>query len=63
MDVSIDPTDPTTLCFLYEEGLLELRNGEVVRVLNATNSNLNWPKWVVPALGREWVDFDTDGNL
>ena len=34
LDVSIDPTDPSHVVFSsYEEGLVELRGGEVVRVL------------------------------
>ena len=42
MDVSIDPTDPSHVVLSsYEEGLLELRDGEVVRVLNADNSSID----------------------
>ena len=65
MDVSIDPTDPSHVVFSsYEEGLIELRDGEVVRVLNASNSSIEEsgvggsPRSAVSGL-----DFDTDGNL
>ena len=41
MDVSIDPTDPSHVVFSsYEEGLIEVRNREVVRVFNASNSSI-----------------------
>ena len=65
MDVSIDPTDPSHVVFSsYEEGLLELREGEVVRVLNASNSSIELSE--VGGSSRSAVsglDFDTDGNL
>ena len=65
MDVSIDPTDPTHVVFSsYEEGLLELRDGEIVRVLNATNSSIELSEvGGSPRSAVSGVDFDTDGNL
>jgi ligand-binding sensor domain-containing protein len=65
LDVSIDPTDPTHVVFAsYEEGLVELRNGEVVRVLNADNSSIELSQvGGTPRSAVSGVDFDTDGNL
>ncbi|MEE2919402.1 MAG: hypothetical protein VYA72_04320 [Bacteroidota bacterium] len=65
MDVSIDPTDPSHVVFSsYEEGLIEVRNREVVRVLNASNSSIQ--ESLVGGSQRSAVsglDFDGDGNL
>ena len=65
MDVSIDPTDPSHVAFSsYEEGLIEVRNREVVRVLNASNSSIE--ESLVGGSLRSAVsglDFDRDGNL
>ena len=65
MDVSIDPTDPTHVVFSsYEEGLLELRDGEIARVLNATNSSIELSEvGGSPRSAVSGVDFDTGGNL
>ena len=65
MDVSIDPTDPSHVVLSsYEEGLLELRDGEVVRVLNADNSSIDLSEvGGSPRSAVSGVDFDTDGNL
>ena len=65
MDVSIDPTDPSHVVFSsYEEGLLELREGEVVRVLNASNSSIELSEvGGSPRSAVSGLDFDTDGNL
>ncbi len=65
MDVSIDPRDPTHVVFSsYEEGLIELRNGEVVRILNAENSSIE-PSLVggTARAAVSGLDFDTNGNL
>jgi len=65
MDVSIDPKDPTHVVFSsYEEGLIEVREDEVVRVLNAGNSSI--PLSLVGGSERSavsGVDFDSQGNL
>ena len=65
MDVSIDPTDPSHVVFSsYEEGLIEVRNRQVVRVLNAANSSIQ--ESLVGGSPRSAVsglDFDGDGNL
>ena len=48
----------------YEEGLIEVRDGEVVRVLNAENSSLQLSGVggaVRSAVGG--IDFDRQGNL
>jgi len=65
LDVSIDPTDPSHVVFSsYEEGLIELRDGEVVRVLNASNSSIEESGvGGSPRSAVSGVDFDTDGNL
>ena len=65
MDVSIDPTDPSHVVFSsYEEGLIELRDGEVVRVLNASNSSIEESAvGGSPRSAVSGLDFDTDGNL
>ena len=65
MDVSIDPTDPSHVVFSsYEEGLLELRGGEVVRVLNAENSSLQTSLvGGTPRSAVGGIDFDRAGNL
>ncbi|MGB1384653.1 MAG: two-component regulator propeller domain-containing protein [Flavobacteriales bacterium] len=65
LDVSIDPTDPSHVVFAsYEEGLLELRDGQVVRVLNAENSSMELSEvGGSPRSAVSGVDFDTDGNL
>ena len=65
MDVSIDPTDPTHVVFSsYEEGLIEVRNRAVVRVLNASNSSIE--ESLVggsPRSAASGLDFDRQGNL
>ena len=65
MDVSIDPTNTSHVVFSsYEEGLIELLDGEVVRVLNSENSTIEDSPLV--GSGRSitsGVDFDRDGNL
>ena len=65
LDVSIDPTDPSHVVLSsYEEGLIEVRDGQVVRVLNADNSSLQLTGvggTVRSAVGG--IDFDRQGNL
>ena len=65
MDVSIDPTDPSHVVFAsYEEGLIEVRNRQVVRVLNASNSSIE--ESLVGGTLRSAVssvDFDRNGTL
>ena len=65
LDVSIDPTDPSHVVLSsYEEGLIEVRDGQVVRVLNADNSSLQLSGVggaVRSAVGG--IDFDRQGNL
>ena len=65
LDVSIDPTDPSHVVFSsYEEGLVELRGGEVVRVLNAENSSLQTSLvGGTPRSAVGGIDFDRAGNL
>lgn len=65
LDVSIDPTDPSHVVFSsYEEGLIELRDGEVVRVLNAANSSIEESEvGGSPRSAVSGVDFDREGNL
>ena len=65
LDVSIDPTDPSHVAFSsYEEGIIELRDGEVVRVLNAENSSITTSEvGGSPRSAVSGIDFDTDGNL
>ena len=65
LDVSIDPTDPSHVVFSsYEEGLIELRDGEVVRVLNASNSSIELSEvGGSPRSAVSGLDFDTEGNL
>ena len=65
LDVSIDPTDPSHVVLSsYEEGLIEVRDGQVVQVLNADNSSLQLSGVggaVRSAVGG--IDFDRQGNL
>lgn len=65
MDVSIDPTDPNHVAFSsYEEGLIEVRNQEVVRVLNASNSSIEESSvGGSPRSAVSGLDFDRSGNL
>ena len=65
LDVSIDPTDRSHVVLSsYEEGLIEVRDGQVARVLNAENSSLQLSGVggaVRSAVGG--IDFDRQGNL
>ena len=65
MDVSIDPLDPNHVVFSsYEEGLIEVQDGQVVRVLNAENSSIELSNiGGTPRSAVSGIDFDRDGNL
>ena len=65
LDVSIDPLDQNHVVFSsYEEGLIEVREGNVVRVLNAQNSSIELSNvGGSPRSAVSGLDFDRDGNL
>ena len=65
LDVSIDPTNPSHVVFSsYEEGLVELLDGEVVRILNDENSSLSLTSVAgTPRPAVSGLDFDVAGNL
>lgn len=65
LDVSIDPTNPNHVVFAsYEEGLIEVLDGEVVRVLNDQNSSLSLTGIAgTPRSAVSGLDFDASGNL
>ncbi len=65
MAVSIDPTNPFHAYFgSWEEGLIEVQNGEVVDIYNESNSTLELGNFGgSPRVGVGGVDFDWFGNL
>ena len=65
IDVSIDPKDPKHVMFAsWEEGLIELRDGEMVEIYNQTNSTLQEAFFGSgPRIGVGGVDYDHRGNL
>ena len=65
LDVSIDPLDQNHVVFSsYEEGLIEVREGNVMRVLNAQNSSIELSNvGGSPRSAVSGLDFDRDGNL
>ena len=65
MAVSIDPTNPFHAYFgSWEEGLIEVQNGEVVDIYNESNSTLELGNFGgSPRVGVGGVDFDRFGNL
>jgi len=63
--VSINPLDNKTV-FLgsWEEGLIQMINGEIVEIYNETNSTLLQANFSGSTrIGVGGVDFDQDGNL
>jgi len=65
MTVSVDPLNPYHVFFgSWEEGLIEVLNGELVEIYNEANSSLELGNFGgSPRLGVGGVDFDTKGNL
>lgn len=65
LDLSIDPTNPNHVVFAsYEEGLIEVLDGEVIRVLNDQNSSLALsPVAGTPRASVSGLDFDRSGHL
>jgi ligand-binding sensor domain-containing protein len=65
MVVSIDPTNPNHAFFgTWEEGLIEVLDGELVETYNSTNSTLQSANFGgSPRIGVGGVDFDSSGNL
>ena len=63
--VAIDPRDPAHVYFgSWEEGLVEVREGALVAIHNATNSTLQLGDFGgSPRCGVAGVDFDEAGNL
>ncbi len=65
IDVSIDPDNPSRVFFgSWEEGLLEVVNGEMVQIYNNSNSTIEEGNFGgSPRIGIGGLDFDRDGNL
>ncbi len=65
IDVSIDPDNPSRVFFgSWEEGLLEVVNGEMVQIYNSSNSTIDEGNFGgSPRIGIGGLDFDRDGNL
>lgn len=65
IDVSIDPLNPNHVMFAsWEEGLVEVLDGEIVEIYNNTNSTINEGDFGGSyRTGIGGVDFDKNGNL
>lgn len=65
MAVSVDPRNPYHVYFgSWEEGLIEILNGQLVEIYNHVNSTLAMANFGgSPRVGVGGVDFDTKGNL
>ncbi len=65
MAVSINPSNPYHAYFgSWEEGLIEVMNGEVIAIHNETNSSLGLGNFGgSPRCGVGGVDFDARGNV
>lgn len=65
MAVSVNPLNNDHIALgSWEEGLIEVRNGEVTEIYNEENSPLELVSFGgSPRIGIAGVDFDEDGNL
>ncbi len=65
MAVAIDPEENTRVYFgSWEEGLIEVNNGQVTNIFNQDNSTLQTASFGGGQfIGVAGVDFDEDGNL
>lgn len=66
MSVAIDPTDNNHIYLgSWEEGLIEIRNNQVVNIYNESNSTLKTAPFTFTDefIGVASVAFDVDGNL
>jgi hypothetical protein len=65
MSVSVNPLNNDNIALgTWEEGLVEVGNGEIIEIYNETDSPLELVDFGgSPRLGVAGVDFDEDGNL
>ncbi|NQX91253.1 MAG: hypothetical protein HRT74_03810 [Flavobacteriales bacterium] len=64
MDAAVDPTNNSRVFFgSWEEGLIEVRNGQFQTIYNQDNSALKVRTGTEDFVGVAGVDFDVDGNL
>ncbi|MEO0403622.1 MAG: two-component regulator propeller domain-containing protein, partial [Bacteroidota bacterium] len=64
MDAAVDPTNNNRVFFgSWEEGLIEVRNGQFQTIYNQDNSELKVRTGTEDFVGVAGVDFDVDGNL
>ena len=64
LTIAIDPTDNNhVFAGSFARGLIEIRNGFVVKIYNETNSGLEQPYSFYHWLGIGGLAYDTDKNL